>query len=155
MNSTVAAIAAFIATLGTANVHDNPALHPTGATFELGRTVGRLDETVNALSLNHNGWRATAAGQGNRNDRTAEGTTYMYSLQREFRPIDRPWRPVVGIGPAYVDNSPFVGRVNYALSAGVEWRGTFGLTYTHYSNAGMTSPNTGLDSIRLSMTADF
>ena len=79
----------------------------------------------------------------------------MYSLQREFRPIDRPWRPVVGIGPAYVENSPFVGRVNYALSAGVEWRGQFGLTYTHYSNAGMTSPNTGLDSIRLSMTADF
>ena len=62
MASTVAAIAAFIATLGTANVHDTPELHPTGATFELGRTVGRLDETVNAVSLNHGGWRATAAG---------------------------------------------------------------------------------------------
>ena len=155
MTTTVAAIALFVATVGTANVHDTPALHPTGATVELGRTVGRLDETVNAVSINHNGWRATAAGQGNRNDRTAEGTTYMYSLQREFRPIETPWRPVVGIGPAYVDNSPFVGRVNYALSAGIEWRGHMGLTYTHYSNAGMTSPNTGLDSVRLWMMVEF
>lgn len=147
-------ITAFVLFLGGANVNDSPEVHPTGGTVELGRTIGRLEETVGGVGVTHNGWSAKVIQQGNRHGETAEGQTYMYSVQREFRPLNTTVRPVMAIGPAYVVNSPFVGRTNYHLSIGAEVS-VFRITANHYSNAGMTSPNTGLDNVSVQMILPF
>lgn len=157
MSGTAAAVAVFVTLTGAA-YHSEPPDNPKpGARVFIGQSTGYISETIQGVGVEAYRWELQAAEQGNRNERTAEGTTNLYSLTRIIRPA---WtfigfQPEFRIGPAYVENSPFVGRTNMHLAAGVAWYGLISLSYNHYSSGGVHRPNTGLDDVRASMNFSF
>ena len=158
MSTEVALVAAFVATLSGAYTAEDPGSYPPpGARVFIGQSVGYVSETVQGVGVEAYRWELQAAQQGNRNEGTAEGVTSIYSLTRVIRPAwtSGDWQPTFRIGPAYIDNSPFVGRTNMHLGAGIEWRGMLSLGYHHYSSGGTHRPNTGLDDIRAAIHFAF
>lgn len=58
------------------------------------------------------------------------------------------FEPFLSFGVAYFDNVPRAlvnDHLTFTLQAGFRWRGAIDLAWIHYSTAGRSDPNTGID----------
>ena len=150
-------VTAFVATMGTATFYEPEDVGKNGARVSIGQTQGYVKEQTLSAGIEHNKWEANYTVQGNRNEETAEGNTRMYSITRVIRPA---WgtpevQPVFKIGPAYVTNSPFVGRENMHLAFGLEVYDKLSLTWDHYSSGGVSRPNSGIENLKLTYLIEW
>lgn len=157
MSTAIAGVVAFVTLLGSATFSEPDFIRNDGARISIGQSQGYITESILSAGIEHSKWEANYTVQGNRSEGTADGNTRMYSLTRNIRPDwgPPPVQPVFKIGPAYVTNSPFVGRENMHLGFGVEMYGKFHVGWNHYSSGGVQKPNRGLDDVRITYLIEW
>lgn len=149
---TMVAVAIFIALLVLAAF--NASAEP-GFRVALGRTVVNSSAPWGEFGYEFpSGWElaGSISGAGD-TKRGPHGEVSTVSWSRIVRPD---WwllggRNYYRLGVAYVDGSPLIGRTNFRLGIGLEFR-VFQLEYFHYSSAGIHQPNTGVDGLQLRFT---
>lgn len=122
-----------------------------GLRITLGHTVANSHMTNGELSYEYKGMELgyTLIGKGD-TKKGYQDYVDVYSLSHIVRPSWCVWGACnyYRLGVAYVDSSPLVGRTNFRLGVGLEWRHVQ-LEYFHYSSAGIHETNTGIDGIQL------
>lgn len=144
----------------------------TKAEQALELAVGQGSENSDALRLAwQRGWdREASLGQGGRLsgfhalsiNRWRKGsesiTAVAYSPVFTWQRGGSPWYLQGGIGVAYLDETRIAGRIlsshwQFEDQLGFGWqrgRHDLGLVYRHYSNAGFSKPNHGIDLVLFS-----
>lgn len=127
------------------------------AKIALGQTVFNSTNTVGEIGYEWRDWEINAGliGQGSTKNGDTD-TIAAYSISKLVKPD---WKFLGGknyyrIGIAYIDGSPLVGRTNFRLGVGIEYK-VFQIEYVHYSSAGIHETNAGIDAIMLKMNLSF
>ena len=123
-----------------------------GVRISLGHTVANSSATWGEIGYEFkNNWELAASINGA--DETRNGwqdKVYVASLSKVIRPEWRIFdaRNYYRLGVSYLNESNLVGKTNYRLGVGLEWK-HIQVEYFHYSSAGIHKPNTGIDGILL------
>ncbi|WP_323845168.1 acyloxyacyl hydrolase [Microbulbifer magnicolonia] len=123
----------------------------SGVGVALGKAVLTGHMTTAELSFRHSRWElgATLLGYGSTDEGEQERLGYGVSVTRLLHPDWHLWKGTIygRLGVAYIDSSPLVGHFNFRTGMGIEFE-HFSLEYLHYSSAGLTPLNTGIDVIQ-------
>lgn len=128
-----------------------------GFKIALGKTGINSHLTVSEVGYEYKNWEFNIGhfGQGPTKKGRQEVTDF-YSVSKIIRPD---WCFMGGcnfyrIGIAHTDNSNLVGKHNFRLGVGMNWK-ILSVEYFHYSSAGTYKPNTGIDGVMLKLNIPF
>lgn len=149
MNKTMVAVAIFIVFLIAAMYATDASSQPRIA---LGHTFEGSRVTVGEVSYEHKNWELSGVqfGQGwTKKGERSEPIT-GYSVSRLIRPQWCLWSlcNYYRLGVSHIPDAMLVGDNNYRLGTGFETE-VFAIEYFHYSSAGISKPNTGIDGFML------